>query len=388
MMHSLPCMILRGGTSRGPFLRLDHLPDNQEGRREVLRKVMGSGHVLQIDGIGGGNSLTSKVALVGPSTHPEADVDYLFAQVGIEGDQVDFSPNCGNMLAAVGPYAIESGMVAANGDLTHLRIHNLNTHTLIDSLVPTPNGQVVYQGDTHISGVPGAGSAIKLGFLGAVGSKTGKLLPTGQVIDVIDGVEVTCLDSATPVVLIEAASLGWAGNEKPEEMDANLEAMARLEQIRLKAGKLMGMGDVSGSVLPKPVILSAPRTASGTLCTRYFVPHRCHAALAVTGAITLAVATSIEGGLAQRVAVAAGVLTPGALATQVQLEHPAGFLDVEVEHANNDPMTPSRVSLLRTARKIMSGEVFVDLPSSLAMPEHTLAPSSATAHYSKKCAVN
>lgn len=369
MMHSLPCMILRGGTSRGPFLRLDHLPDNQEERREVLRKIMGSGHILQIDGIGGGNALTSKVALVGPSTHPEADVDYLFAQVDVEGDQVDFSPNCGNMLAAVGPYAIETGMVAAKGDLTRLRIHNLNTRTLIDSLVPTPDGQVVYQGDTHISGVPGAGSAIKLGFLGAVGAKTGQLLPTGRVVDVIDGIEVTCLDSATPVVLIEAASLGWAGNEAPAELDANTEAMARLEQIRLKAGQLMGMGDVSGSVLPKPVILSAPRTDNGTLCTRYFVPHRCHSALAVTGAITLAVAISIEGTLAHRLALAAGTLTPGTLAEKVKLEHPAGFLDVEVEHAHYDPMMPRRVSLLRTARKIMSGEIFVDLPSSLAMPE-------------------
>ncbi|MBF09429.1 MAG: 4-oxalomesaconate tautomerase [Cobetia sp.] len=368
MMHSLPCMILRGGTSRGPFLRLDHLPADDEGRREVLRQVMGSGHVLQIDGLGGGNSLTSKVALVGPPSHPEADVDYLFAQVDVESDKVDFSPNCGNMLAAVGPYAIETGMIAPQGDLTRLRIHNLNTRTLIDSQVPTPAGAVAYQGDTRISGVPGAGSAIKLGFLGAVGAKTGKMLPSGQVIDVIDGVEVTCLDSATPVVLIEAASLGWAGNEAPAEMDANREAMARLEQIRLKAGELMGMGDVSGSVLPKPVILSAPRTQDGTLCARYFVPHRCHGALAVTGAITLAVATSIPGTLANRVALAAGTLAPDSLAANVHLEHPAGFLDVEVEHANADPMTPSRVSLLRTARKIMSGEVFLNLPDSVEMP--------------------
>ena len=368
MMHSLPCMILRGGTSRGPFLRLDHLPADDEGRREVLRQVMGSGHVLQIDGLGGGNSLTSKVALVGPPSHPEADVDYLFAQVDVESDKVDFSPNCGNMLAAVGPYAIETGMIAPQGDLTRLRIHNLNTRTLIDSQVPTPAGAVAYQGDTRISGVPGAGSAIKLGFLGAVGAKTGKMLPSGQVIDVIDGVEVTCLDSATPVVLIEAASLGWAGNEAPAEMDANREAMARLEQIRLKAGELMGMGDVSGSVLPKPVILSAPRTQDGTLCARYFVPHRCHGALAVTGAITLAVATSIPGTLANRVALTAGTLAPDSLAANVHLEHPAGFLDVEVEHANADPMTPSRVSLLRTARKIMSGEVFLNLPDSVEMP--------------------
>lgn len=371
MMHSLPCIILRGGTSRGPFLRLDHLPKDNDDRREVLRKIMGSGHVLQIDGLGGGNSLTSKIALIGPPSHPEADVDYLFAQVDVEGDHVDFSPNCGNMLAAVGPYAIETGMIEARGEVTHLRIHNLNTRTLIDSQVPTPNGRVAYQGDTQISGVPGAGSAIKLGFLGAIGAKTGKLLPSGQVINVIDGIEVTCLDSATPVVLIEAASLGWQGNEAPAEMDANLKAMARLEKIRLQAGELMGMGDVSDSVLPKPVILSAPHTDTGTLCTRYFVPHRCHGALAVTGAITLAVATSIPGTLANRVALAAGSISPDSLTHNVQLEHPAGFLDVEVEHENTDPMTPSRVSLLRTARKIMSGEVFIDLPDSIDMPLRT-----------------
>lgn len=363
MLKSIPCMIMRGGTSRGPFLRMSDLPTNQEAQSEILLSLMGSGHALQIDGIGGGDPLTSKVAIVEHSDHPEADVDYLFAQVDVLNRNVDFSPNCGNMLSAVGPYAIETGLVEPQNGTTLVRVRNLNTQRLIECHVPTPGHQVSYEGDVCISGVPGKSAGIQLSFLDIIGTKTGSLLPTGKVCDIIEGTPVTCLDAATPVIIIDAADLGLTGQESPAALDGDSVTLNRLEEIRRQAGQLMGLGDVSHSVLPKPVIVSAPRDAASTLNTRYFLPHRCHKAIAVTGAIAVASALSVPGTIANRIAVASGRLVESELMSQVRLEHPSGFIDLDVEHRHGDPRDIARVSLIRTARKIMSGSIFYALPS-------------------------
>ncbi|WP_236012313.1 4-oxalomesaconate tautomerase [Marinobacter mangrovi] len=362
-MNSIPCMIMRGGTSRGPFLRMRDLPDSQEEQTEILLNLMGSGHALQIDGIGGGDPLTSKVAIVERSSNPEADVDYLFAQVDVLKRRVDFSPNCGNMLSAVGPYAIETGLVEPQEGVTVVRVRNLNTQRLIECHVPTPGRQVAYEGDTRISGVPGSSAGIQLSFLDIVGTKTGALLPTGRAIDTIDGIEVTCLDAATPIMMVSAADLGLDGRESPVELDDHPTMLKRLELIRREAGHRMGLGDVSQSVLPKPVVLSAPFSDTATLCTRYFVPHRCHKSIAVTGAIAVATAVSVPGTVANRIATGAEKLAAAGRLSQVRLEHPSGFIDLDVEHRNENACDIARVSLIRTARKIMSGTIFYSLPA-------------------------
>ncbi|SEM09120.1 4-oxalomesaconate tautomerase [Halomonas daqiaonensis] len=375
IMNSIPCMIMRGGTSRGPFLRMRDLPDSQAAKAEILLNLMGSGHALQIDGIGGGDPLTSKVAIVERSSHPEADVDYLFAQVDVLNRRVDFNPNCGNMLSAVGPYAIETGLVEPQEETTVVRVHNLNTQRLIECRVPTPGRQVSYEGDTTISGVPGRAAGIQLSFLDIIGTKTGALLPTGQATDTIDGIEVTCLDAATPVMMVNAADLGLSGRESPSELDAHPAMLERLELIRRQAGRRMGLGDVSQSVLPKPVLVSAPSNDTSTLCTRYFVPHRCHKAIAVTGAIAVATAVSVPGTVANRIAVEAGKLAANGQLSQVRLEHPSGLIELDVEHRNGNPVDIARVSLIRTARKIMSGTIFYSLPSA---PSQDMLTSKAS----------
>lgn len=358
MMNSIPCMIMRGGTSRGPFLRMSDLPSGQDAQAEILLSLMGSGHALQIDGIGGGDPLTSKIAIVERSYHADADVDYLFAQVDVLNRRVDFSPNCGNMLSAVGPYAIETGLVEPQEGKTVVRVRNLNTQRLIECHVPTPGRQVCYEGNTSISGVPGSAAGIQLSFLDIMGSKTGALLPTGKACDSIEGVAVTCLDAATPIIMLDAADLGLSGAESPDELDANSAFLERLESIRRKAGQNMGLGDVSNGVLPKPVLLSAARDRVSTLCARYFVPHRCHKAIAVTGAIAVASAVSVPGTIANRIAVESGRMTGGECLAQVRLEHPSGFIDLDVEHRQGNANVIARVSLIRTARKIMSGTIF------------------------------
>ena len=210
---AIPCVVMRGGTSRGPFFLARDLPADPKSRDAVLLSVMGGGHDLGIDGIGGGNAVTNKVAIVGPATVPGADVDYLFAQVRVPEGIVDTSPNCGNMLAAVGPFAIEAGLVAATADRTHVRIHNVNTGKLIDATVATPGGRVTYEGEARIDGVPGTAAPIELSFPNAAGARTGHLLPTGRPVDRIEGIDVTCIDAAMPVMLVRAADLGCSGRQ-------------------------------------------------------------------------------------------------------------------------------------------------------------------------------
>ncbi len=353
-MWHIPCVLMRGGTSRGPFFLQSDLPSDPALRNQLLVAVMGSGHHLQIDGIGGGNPLTSKVAIVGPATVPGADVDYLFAQVDVVRRTVDTSPNCGNMLAGVGPFALESGLVIATAPRSRVVIHNVNTGKLIEALVETPNGQVTYEGDASIDGVPGTAAPIRLTFLDAAGSKTGKLLPSGAVTDVIDGVEVTCFDMAVPMMLIAAADLGKTGQESPAELDADKEFLARLEHIRRVAGLKMGLGDVSGRVVPKPVLL-APPAKGGSITARYFMPLSCHSALAITGAVGIATACCTAGTLAHRLASPPAADPHGARI--VTIEHPSGRIAVELDQAPDGSIR--RAALLRTARRLFEGRVLV-----------------------------
>ena len=349
---------MRGGTSRGPYFRGEDLPRDPAVRDRVLARLMGSGHELQVDGIGGGHPQTSKVAIVSRSQRPGADVDYLFAQAGVSEPVVDTSPNCGNMLAGVGPFAIEAGLVPATDPETRVRIFNVNTGKLIEAIVQTPGGAVTYEGTAAIDGVPGTAAPILLSFLDAAGSKTGRLLPTGRARDRILGVEATCIDMAMPMVLVRAADLGKTGHERPAELDADRAFMERLEAIRRAAGASMGLGDVAGKVVPKPVLLAAPE-AGGTLAVRYLTPHACHRAVAATGAVGIATACVTAGTLAQEVA---GLAVAGPTVT-VTVEHPSGRVPVELELAPPGADVPvRRASLVRTARRLLAGTVFVPDP--------------------------
>src|SRR6476660_3462866 len=245
---------MRGGTSKGPYFVASDLPPQIEARDRVLLSAMGSGNLLEIDGIGGGHPLTSKVAIVSPSRVSGADVDYLFAQVRVDQRVVDTSPNCGNMLAGVGPFAIEAGMVTAQEGTTSVRIFNVNTGRLIEAKVATPGRKVVYDGDASIDGVPGTAAPIHLAFLGAAGSKTGKLLPTGSPLDTVEGVQVSCVDAAMPVVIARAADFGKSGYESVSELNADTAFMARLEKMRIAAGQRMGIHDAADRVIPKPIL--------------------------------------------------------------------------------------------------------------------------------------
>ncbi|TDW20688.1 hypothetical protein EV128_12437 [Rhizobium azibense] len=344
---SIPCVLMRGGTSKGPFFLASDLPSDARQRDQILLSVMGSGHPLQIDGIGGGNPVTSKVAIVGPPTVPDADVDYLFAQVRIDQQFIDTSPNCGNMLAAVGPFAIEAGLVKSTTGVTRVRIHNVNTGKLIEAEVPTPDGRVAYLGDASIDGVPGNAAPIALTFMDAAGARTGKLFPTGNPRDIIDGIDVTCIDCAMPMMLLEAAALGVTGNESTAELNANSALLQRLETLRLEAGRRMGMGDVSNQVTPKPVLISKP-DKGGDLAVRYFMPHQCHPSLATTGAVGIATACISGGTVASRLI---GDRKPPVV---LVLEHPSGHLDVKLDARDGK----TAAGILRTARRLFEGHVF------------------------------
>lgn len=354
-MRKIPCVLMRGGTSRGAVFLARDLPFLAQERDELLLALMGSGHELEIDGIGGGSPQTSKVAIVSSSAHRDADVDYLFVQVMVARRRVDTAPNCGNMLSAVGPFAIEQGLVKARSKVTSVRIRNLNTGTFVIARVQTPRRKVSYEGDTVIDGVPGSAAPVQLTFLNAAGSKTGKLFPTGNRRDIVDEVPVTCIDMATPLLIVEARHLGKRGDETPDRLDADKDFLQRLEALRLQAGEAMGLGDVSNKVIPKPVLVS-PARAGGTFAVRYFMPQQCHRALAITGAIGLATACVSDG------SVIAQMLGPatGPQLQQVRIEHPAGAIDVVLEHGDENPES-IQASVIRTARKLFSG--FVHAPS-------------------------
>ena len=353
MQSPIPCLFMRGGTSRGPFFLESDLPSDTARRDRVLLAVMGSPDRRQIDGLGGANPLTSKVGIVRKSQTPGVDLDFLFAQLQPDRDTVDTTPNCGNMLAAVVPFALERGLVSPQGEETTLRVLTLNTDMQCDITVQTPGGQVSYEGEARIDGVPGTSAAIKINFLDTAGSVAASLLPTGRVLDVIDGIKVTCIDNGMPLVIFKAADVGRTGYESVETLNADTELKSRIEKLRIACGHAMGLGDVTAKNYPKMTLIAPPRTG-GSICTRSFIPHVCHDAIGVLAAVTVGTACVLEGSTTQGVA-----LVPSGTAKTISVEHPTGEFSVELEIDPNNPENVLRAALLRTARLIMRGEVMV-----------------------------
>ena len=356
MQRRIPCVLMRGGTSKGPYFLASDLPDDLETRDRVLLAVMGSPDMRQIDGIGGADPLTSKVAIVKRSRRQGADVDYLFAQVVVGETRVDTSPNCGNMLAGIGPFAIEAGLVEAGDPETRVAIFMENSAMIALATVQTPGGVVTYEGGARIDGVPGTSAPIAIEFLDTAGSACGALLPTGRVRDEIDGVGVTLIDNGMPVVILAAAELGRTGYESKDALDKDDELKARLETIRLKAGPMMKLGDVTERVVPK-MSLVAPPKEGGAISTRTFIPHVCHSAVGTLGAVTVASACVLPGSVAHAVAT-----LPAGPKPTVSVEHPSGEFSVELELAGPAQAPEIRRSaLLRTARRLFEGCVLVPL---------------------------
>lgn len=353
MQTKIPAILYRGGTSKGPLFLANHLPKDPETLSRVLLAAMGSPHPRQVDGVGGAESLTSKIAIVSRSKRPGIDVDYLFAQVNPCSPIVDYSSNCGNMLSAVGPFALEHGLVKANASgTTSIAVFNINTESRIGVDVATPGGEVSYDGLAQIDGVPGSAAPVLQNFTGTVGSKTKKLLPTGTRTEEILGYQVTCIDVAVPTVLISAESLGKTGQETKSELDADTQLIHLLNEIRVEAGKRMGLGDCSDLVVPKPLMLSRPKNG-GTITSRDFVPYNCHATHSVTGAMALATACGMEGTVASNIA---GVMRSGV----VKIEHPSGSMDIETESSDEGGCFELKVAgLLRTCRKLFEGNICI-----------------------------
>ena len=350
---AIPCLFMRGGTSRGPYFLASDLPADVAARDRALLAAMGSPDPRQIDGLGGATPLTSKVAILSKSQRPGCDVDYLFAQVDIAKALVDTAPSCGNILAGVGPAAIERGLIAAQDGETSVMIYNVNTQARIEAVVQTPGGKVNYAGDARIDGVPGTAAPVMLNFMDVVGSLCGAMLPTGNLRDVIDGVEVTCVDVAMPMILLRAADLGLEGGEGKEAFEGAPERMARIEAIRRKAGAMMGLGDVADKVVPKVGVMS--RAADGgAIRSRYLTPHALHQAHAVTGAVCVASACALPGTIAHELAEG-----DAANPRTVWIEHPAGKIDVALTVKGEGEQMEVVAGTLRTARLIMRGEVMV-----------------------------
>jgi 4-oxalomesaconate tautomerase len=353
MQTAIRCSLMRGGSSKGLYFRREDLPSDESLRDRVLVAAMGS-DARQIDGAGGAHPLTSKVAIVSRSESPDADVDYLFVQVVVGEGRVDTTPNCGNMLAGVGPFAIDHGIVPARDGETAVRVRMLNSDNLCELLVQTPAKRVRYDGDARIDGVPGTAAPIVCNYLDVAGSATGSLLPTGRALDVVDGIEITCIDNGMPVVVLRAADLDITGYETPKELDANKELKARLESIRLQIGPKMNLGDVTKKVVPK-MSLVAPARAGGNVCTRTFIPHDCHAAIGVLGAVSVATACIVPG------SVTGGLATvPEGSIKQMSVEHPTGEFSVTLEvGGTREQPSVLKAGLLRTARLIFRGELLV-----------------------------
>jgi len=348
-------MQMRGGTSKGLYFLADDLPADTAARDDLLLRVMGSPDPRQIDGVGGAHPLTSKVAVVSPSAVPGIDVDYLFLQVMVDKPIVTDKQNCGNILAGIGPFAVERGLVSATGDETRVRIRMVNTDGIVTATFPTPGGRVSYQGHTAIDGVPGTAAAVVLDFEAAPaegqGGAGGGVFPTGNVTDVFCGITVTCVDNGMPVVVVDAASLGKTGLESVAELEADEELNKRVQELRLEAGKAMGLGDVSGTTVPK-ISLVAPPAHGGTISTRTFIPVRVHESIGVLGAVSVGTAVIVPGAVGSDLAVTGG-------GSRLSIEHPSGALQVEVElDAATVPPRVIRSGVVRTARKLFDGTVF------------------------------
>jgi 4-oxalomesaconate tautomerase len=353
MSDGVRCMLMRGGTSKGAYFLAEDLPQDPAERDDLLLRIMGSPDPRQIDGIGGAHPLTSKVAVISPSTRADADVDYLFLQVGVEGATVSDRQNCGNLLAGVGPFAVERGLAGS----APVRIHMVNSGSVATASFAGADGPVDYDGEVAIAGVPGTAAAIVLDFsdeqgAGTEGSATGALLPTGNVTNVVDGITVTCIDNGMPVVVVPAAELGRTGYETVAELEADQDLGRRVQALRLKAGSLMGLGDVSATSVPKISLIAAPADG-GTICTRTFIPIRVHESIGVLGAISVATALLFDGAAGADLA----AVKPGQ--TRFDIEHPTGHLEVEAEvDTTSQPPTVIRSGVVRTARKLFDGTVF------------------------------
>ncbi|MDE2150365.1 MAG: 4-oxalomesaconate tautomerase [Gammaproteobacteria bacterium] len=358
MQTPIPCLFMRGGTSRGPFFNERDLPTDVAIRDRVLLAAMGSPDKREIDGLGGAHPLTSKVGIVCCGTRPGVDLEFLFAQVVVDRPVVDTTPNCGNMLAAVVPFALETGLVEAQGDVSTYRVLTRNTDMLCDVTVQTPGGRITYAGDARIDGVPGTAAPIKVNFLDTAGSVCAGLLPTGRVLDTVtvDGagaIELTCIDNGMPMVLLRAQDLDRSGYEDVAELNADTELKTRLEALRLRCGELMGLGDVTPKTYPK-MCLIAPPAAGGSIATRCFIPHVCHEAIGVLQAVTVATACVLPGAVAEGIAA-----VPAGRIKTVSVEHPSGEFSIEIEVDPVDSSKVIRAALLRTARLIMRGQVMV-----------------------------
>ena len=346
---------MRGGTSKGLFFLAADLPQDVAARDAFLLAAMGSPDVREIDGMGGGHPLTSKVAVVSPSERPGIDVDYLFLQVWPDRPEVSDNQNCGNILAGVGPFAIEKGLVKAQDGITPVAIFMVNTDSKATAFIETPGGIVNYAGEARIDGVPGTHAPININFEDVAGSSCGALLPTGNVVDEVQGIKVTCVDNGMPVVCLNAADFGITGYETPAEIEANDELRARVESIRLEVGHMMNLGDVSNKTVPKMSLL-APAKDGGLVSTRTFIPHRVHESIGVLGAVSVATACMLPGSVANAIA---GLDDVGS-SLEVEVEHPTGFFTVqmEVDNSSGAPVV-TKSALLRTARMLMQGSVFV-----------------------------
>ncbi len=370
MQTAIPYIFMRGGSSRGPYFRRSDLPRDRDLLARVLISAVGSGHPLNIDGIGGGNAVTTKVAMLSASDDDWADIDYFFAQVSVEDRLVDFKPTCGNILSGVGPAAVEMGLIEPGESITDIRIRAVNTGARVLARIETPGGMPHYEGSAAIDGVPGSAAPVELNFMDVAGSSTGAFLPSGRIIDIIDGVEVTCMDVAMPMVIARAADFGLTGHESREELDANRDFFQRMEAIRIKAGELMGMGDCSQSVTPKFGLVAPhdkphekprakPHGNQGHIITRYFMPWTTHPTMAVTGSQCLASCALTPGSVADGM-----MARPEGNPATITLHHPMGSMDVLVDYTmDGDDFIHHSAGLVRTARKLAEGSVFI--PSSI-----------------------
>lgn len=343
-------MWMRGGTSKGGYFLADDLPAGTAERDAFLLRIMGSPDTRQIDGMGGADPLTSKVAVVSRSDREDADVDYLFLQVMVDKPIVTDAQNCGNILAGVGPFAIERGLVPVAGDATPVRIYMQNTGQIAEAIVETPRGKVHYDGAARIDGVPGTAAPLPVEFKDTAGSSCGALLPTGNVRDEIDGVAVTLIDNGMPCVILRASDMGISGAETREELEANDALRAKLESIRLQAGPLMNLGNVAEKTVPKMTMVS-PATRGGAISTRTFIPHRCHASIGVLGAVSVATACLIEGSVAHDIA-----SIPAGDEKTLPIEHPIGAAGIVARMDGQGGVESAAVLL--TARKLFDGTVF------------------------------
>lgn len=355
--RAIPFAQFRGGSSKGLFFKAEDLPTAPTERDRLVLAAMegvGPGDPRQIDGLGGATPLTSKVAVVSRSEHPDADLDYLFLQVAVGAGRVSTGQNCGNILAAVLPFALESGLFPASSPTTTARVFMVNTGGVCEVTVQTPGGRVEYAGDAKVDGVPGTAAPIVCSYLGLAGSTCGALLPTGNPLDVVEATEVTCIDNGMPEVLLRAADFGLTGDETPAELEANASLRERLERIRLAAGPLMNLGDVSDKTVPKLCLIAPPRQG-GLVSTRTFIPHTVHEAIGVLGAVSTATACLLPGSVAGGVAV-----LPENPASGYSVEHPTGEFTVHLELTVRDgSVEVGKSGVVRTARLLSRGEVLV-----------------------------